>query len=370
MSFSVYLDYNAGSPVRPQVIAAVAEVMAEGGNPSSVHGFGRRARARIENARVLVAEAVGADPRGVIFTSGGTEANAMVLRGSGRKRVLVSAIEHASVLNGADDLSIIPVTSDGVIDLDALDRMLAEEGDALVSVMAANNETGIVQPIDQVIRLSHGRGALVHCDASQGLGRIPLETDADFLTVSAHKVGGSAGVGALILKNSAFPLSALVMGGGQERRLRGGTENISGIVGFGIAAQLASQEVGQFVDLRDGLENQVTACVPGSVVIGKAMPRLPNTVCLGLPGLDTRTQVMALDLDGIMVGAGAACSSGKMGDSLVLKAMGVEPDLARSVVRISFGWASQPDHGQRFLQSWTQLVRRKGLPVIDAAKAA
>lgn len=376
MSSTVYLDYNAGAPVRPHVIAAMSEVWAEGGNPSSVHGWGRRARARVERARDAVAAAVDADPRGVVFTSGGTEANALVLRGCGRSRIFVSAIEHPSVLNGAEQVSILPVGSDGVIDLNALDRMLAGQDDALVSVMAANNETGIVQPIDRIVEIAHNHGALMHCDAAQALGRVAVSvacSHADFLTLSAHKIGGPVGVGALVMRNADFALSPIIAGGGQERRLRGGTENTPGIVGFGVAAPLAVDELagmGAIAEMRDWLETQILARVPDAVIVGRNVPRLPNTICLAVPGIETRTQVMSLDLDGIMVGAGAACSSGKMGESGVLKAMGVDTALARSAIRVSLGWATNRDHVNAFLESWIGLVQRKGLQVVDAAAAA
>ena len=373
MSSPVYLDYNAGAPVRPQVIAAMADALAEPGNASSVHRWGRRARARVEEARSAVADAVGVGSRGVVFTSGGTEANALVLRGCGRSRILASAIEHASVLNGADPVSVIPVGSDGMVQLDALDRMLAENSDALVSVMAANNETGIVQPLAEVVRIARAHGALVHCDAAQALGRIELEADADFFTVSAHKLGGPAGIGALVMRDADFPLTALVGGGGQERRLRGGTENVAGIVGFGVAARLAvddHEDRARICGIRDWLETQISGRVPGAVIIGREVRRLPNTSCVGLPGLEARVEIMGLDLDGVMVGAGAACSSGKMGESAVLKAMDVDAALARSAIRVSLGWATVQSDAQRFLDVWTGLVRRKGLPVVDAADAA
>ncbi len=376
MSTAAYLDYNAGAPVRRDVIDAIAEALSEAGNPSSVHGFGRRARAKIERARASVATAVDADPRGVIFTSGGTEANALVLRGCGRDRLLASAIEHPSVLSVDERCERIPVGSDGLVDLDGLERLLSVGGNALVSVMAANNETGIIQPLEHVAKIAHAHGALLHCDAAQALGRIDLslkEWDVDFLTLSAHKLGGPSGVGAVVLKNPDFPLTALIAGGGQERRLRGGTENLLGIVGFGVAAELAVRDVphrAQILALRDDLEARILAALPSAAVIGRDVARLPNTVCVAVPGLDTRTQVMALDLDGIMVGAGSACSSGKMGDSLVLKAMGLEQDLVGSAIRISLGWASTPEHINQFMASWIALGRRKGLPVVDAAVAA
>ena len=373
---ALYLDHNAGAPIRPQVAAAMAEVLAEGGNPSSVHAWGRRARARVEAARHQVAQAVEADAKGVIFTSGGTEANALALKGCGRSNILVSAIEHASVLNAGVPVTVIPVLPSGVVDVAALERMLAQTADAVVSVMAANNETGIVQPIAQVVRLAHAHGALVHCDAAQAVGRMPVsvaESGVDFLTLSAHKLGGPAGVGALVLRNGDFVMSPQMPGGGQEGRRRGGTENVAGIVGMGVAIAQAVDELDRMDRiqvLRDRVEAQILARVPGAAVIGQDMTRLPNTLCLALAGLETRTQVMALDLDGIMIGAGAACSSGKLEDSAVLKAMGLEGALSRAAIRLSWGWNSTPAEGERFLEAWTKLVQRKGLPILAAADAA
>ena len=376
MLSAAYLDYNAGAPLRPEVIGSMVESLNEGGNPSSAHGVGRRARARVERARASVARAVDADPRGIVFTSGGTEANVLVLNGCGRSRILTTTIEHPSVLTAREGSESIPVGVDGVVDLAALDQMLRSNGDALVSVMAANNETGIVQPIGRVAEIVRAHGALLHCDAAQALGRIDVSFsrwDADFLTLSAHKLGGPAGVGAVAMKNPDFPLVAMTAGGGQERRLRGGTENLSGIVGFGVAAEMAVKELPQISAvqaLRDGLEARIIAALPGAVIIGRDGSRLPNTICVAVPGLESRTQVMALDLDGIMVGAGAACSSGKMGESRVLRAMGLDSAVAGSAIRISLGWASTAEHVQLFLESWIALGRRKGLPVVDAAIAA
>ena len=376
MPHAPYLDYNSGAPVRPQVVTAMTEALAEGGNPSSTHGWGRRARARLDRARTQVAAAVGADAAGVIFTSGGTEANALALRGAGRKVVLVSAIEHASVLNAVPEAMVVPVTGDGIVDVAALERILAETPGALVSVMLANNETGIVQPLAQVVQAARTHGALVHCDAAQALGRMPLALDrlgVDLLTLSAHKAGGPAGVGALVLADPAFALAAMVTGGGQELRRRGGTENVAGIVGFGVAAEAAVAELprmAQIAQWRDDLAAQIAARLPTAQVIGGHMPRLPNTLCVALSGVDTRTQVMALDLDGVMIGAGAACSSGKLAESGVLRAMQVAPEVAAGAIRLSWGWNSSPADGAAFLTSWIKLAQRKGVQVVDAAAAA
>ncbi|MGE5477097.1 MAG: cysteine desulfurase family protein [Bacteroidales bacterium] len=377
MSRLAYLDYNAGAPVRPEVVAAMAETLAEPGNPSSVHSAGRRARARMEDARAAVAALVGAQPAGVVFTSGGTEANNLVLRGCGRPRLLVSAVEHASVREAAPDAQVIPVDGDGVVDLAALERLLAAEAaPALVSVMLANNETGVIQPVAEVARIARAFGALVHCDAAQGPGRLSVSLsglDVDFLTLSAHKLGGPAGIGALVSANADFPLAPILLGGGQERRRRAGSENLAGIVGFGTSIRLAADigaEGDRVKELRDRLETAVTSRVPGAVVVGAGVARLCNTTCVALPGVPSQVQVMALDLAQVAVSAGSACSSGKVGESAVLRAMGLEPAVSGSAIRVSLGWGSTAEDVEMFLSAWCELARRKGFEVRDAAQAA
>ena len=369
MSRVVYLDYNAGAPARPEVAAAVAEALSEAGNPSSVHGLGRAARHRVEQARSQVAELVEADPAGVIFTSGGTEANALALAGCGRGRRIVSAVEHPSVLD-AGRAEILPVDGNGVIDPAELEALLT--GDcrpAVVSVMLANNETGVIQPVAEVARIAHAHGALVHCDAAQAVGRIPVSLarlGVDFLTLSAHKMGGPSGVGALVMADGGFVLAPILLGGGQERRRRAGTENVLGIVGFGAAARLVRDDLllGDTIweqgHMRDRLERLAQERVPRAVVIGRGAPRLSNTSCLALPGLAGQIQVMALDLAGVAVSAGAACSSGKVAESRVLAAMGLAPEIRGSAIRVSLGWASRPEDVDCFLDAWGELARRKG----------
>ncbi len=376
---SAYLDYNAGAPVRPAVAQAVAAALAEAGNPSSVHAAGRRARARMEAARAAVAGLVGAEPAGVVFTSGGTEANALALRGCGRRRVLVSAVEHPSVRDAVPEAEPIPVDGSGTVDLAALDHLLrADPRPAVVSVMLANNETGFIQPVAAVADVARRAGALVHTDAVQAAGRLNVSMshlNVDFLTLSAHKLGGPSGIGALVLADPDFPLAPMLLGGGQERRRRAGTENLAGIAGFGAAAAAARHEVegGEAVAemrrLRDRLEEQARARVPETVIVGAGAERLANTACLALPGVAAQVQVMALDLAGVMVGAGSACSSGKVAASPVLAAMGLGADIARSAVRVSLGWASTAGDVDRFLAAWTELAARKGFDV-SAAEAA
>ena len=366
-----YLDHNATTPVRPAVREAMRVAFEQVGNPSSVHRFGALARRRAEDARAKVASLVNADPQDVVFTSGGTEANNLAITGLERP-VLVSAVEHDSVLAPAREVPqgfrITPVDSEGIIDLDALDSALAEVGQpALVSVMLANNETGVIQPLSEVARTAHARGALLHCDAVQGAGRITLDLaslGADLLTLSAHKLGGPMGVGALILA-PGLEIRARATGGAQEMRRRAGTENLPGIAGFGVAADLAAQELeseGQadlsvVAALRDGLEQAVSG-VPGVRVYGAGAPRVGNTSCFSLAGVSSETQVMALDLDGVAISAGAACSSGKIGASHVLSALGVAEAEARCAIRVSLGAQTERAHIDRFLESWFALVRR------------
>jgi len=380
VSRAVYLDYNAGAPVRPEVAAAVAEAMSEPGNPSSIHAAGRAARQRMEEARTRVAALVGAAPRNLVFTSGGTEANALVLKGCGRSRLLVSAVEHPSVLDGLPGVETLAVDGRGLLDLAALDAALAADpAPALVSVMLANNETGVIQPLAEIAAIVHRHGALLHCDAAQAAGRVTVSLaalGADFLTVSAHKIGGPPGVGAMATALEEFQLAPLLLGGGQERRLRAGTENLPGIAGFGVAATLAGDDLANLTTtetlrgLRDRLEDRALAAVPDAVVIGREAPRLPNTCCLALPGVPAQTQVMVLDLAGVMVSAGAACSSGKVSESRVLAAMGLAPHIRGSAIRVSLGWASQAEHIDVFLGAWLDLARRKGFAVSEAAAAA
>ena len=361
-----YLDYNAGAPVRPVAAQAVAAALAAGGNASSVHGPGRSARRTIEDAREAVAALVGAMPEAVVFTSGGTEANDLALHGTGRTRIIVGATEHVSVLEAVPDAAVAPVDSDGMIALDTLESMLAaSDAAALVSVMLANNETGVIQPLAEVARRAHAHGALVHCDAIQAAGKVPVSMAAlgtDLLTLSAHKIGGPQGAGALVVAAPA-DLAPRLRGGGQERRRRAGTENVPGIAGFGAAAEAAradSRECVRLAALRDRLEAGVRALAPLAVIFGAGVARLPNTSCLAMPGVASEVQVMALDLAGVALSAGAACSSGKVQRSHVLDAMGVAPALAECAIRASLGWASRAEDVERFLAAWGRLYAHAG----------
>jgi len=359
-----YLDWNATTPLRPAAAAAMTAMFARCGNPSSVHRWGRAARHAVENARSAVGALIGAPPEGVIFVSGGTEANHLALLGCGRDRVLVSAVEHDSVLRAVPEAERIPVDHDGVVELEVLDRLLAADPrPTLVSVMLANNETGVLQPMAAIAAVARAHGALLHCDAVQAAGKIALDVQAigaDLFTLSAHKLGGPPGIGALVV-TGGLELTPLLRGGGQERGRRAGTENLAGIAGFAAAAVAAAEEIAVYDSirqLRDTLETSVVAVAPETVVLGAAAPRLPNTAAIAMPGVAAETQVIALDLDGVMVSAGAACSSGKVGPSHVLEAMGAGPDLVGSTIRVSLGWDSSEADVADFLKAWTALYRR------------
>ena len=369
-SEAVYLDYNATAPVKPQVSDAIATALAMAGNPSSVHQFGRNARDAVEQARDQVAAMIGAQPAEIAFTAGGTEANNMALNGAGRARLIVSAIEHPSVLRAAEsmaestakgnerELAVLPVDGEGVVLLDGLDQALGDNAeDALVSVMLANNETGVIQPVAELASLAHGRGALVHCDAVQAPGRIAFDVEAlgvDMLSLSAHKFGGPKGVGALFIRD-ALNFEPLIVGGGQERGQRPGTENVPGIVGFGVAAQLVGEDLQRaphVAAMRDKAEQSLRDIDPEVRIFSAGAERLPNTSCLTMPGVQSEMQVMGLDLAGVAVSAGSACSSGKVEPSHVLRALGVPDAETGCAIRISFGWASREEEVEKLVGAW------------------
>jgi cysteine desulfurase len=372
MPARVYLDWNATTPLRPEARAAMALAWDVAGNPSSVHAEGREARRLVEDARAIVARAVGGQPQNVVFTSGGTEANSLALtpglrRGAGVpvQRLLVSAIEHASVLAGgrfpADAIQTIGVTRSGVVDLDRLRAMLADGAPALVSVMLANNETGAIQPVAEVAELVHAAGGSLHVDAIQAFGKIPFDlasTGADLLTLSAHKLGGPKGAGALVLADGLSGFEPLLRGGGQEQGRRAGTENVAAIAGFGAAAKaaMATREADavRLGGLRDRLETGLRQ-TPGAIVFSDAIERLPNTVLFTAPGLKAETAVIGFDLAGIGVSSGSACSSGKVQPSHVLQAMGVAPELTQGAVRLSMGWSTSETDIESALEAWRKL---------------
>jgi len=358
-----YLDWNATAPLRPQARAAMVEALDAIGNPSSVHAEGRAARGIVEAARERVAVLVGAEPRHVVFTAGGTEANMLALspKTGGRwQRLLASAIEHPSVRSGGRFAAVeeLAVTAAGLIDLADLAHRLAAGPPALVSIMLANNETGVVQPVAEAARLAHEAGSLLHVDAVQAAGRIPCDINAlgaDLLTLSGHKIGGPKGAGALV-KRAPLQLDPLVTGGGQERGERAGTENVAAIAGFGAAAGAAeadlAAESARVRALRDRLEAGLRAATPDLIIFGTDAERLPNTTLFGLEGMKAETAIILFDLAGVAVSSGAACSSGKVQPSHVLKAMGVAPALARSAVRVSLGPTTTEDDIERFLTAW------------------
>lgn len=359
------MDYNATAPMRPEAIEAMKAAMTLDGNPSSVHRFGRLARRAIEDARDEIAALIGARAENIVFTSGGTEANALALRGSGRSRVLASAVEHESVLRNCD-AELIPVDRDGIVDLAALERMLSENvALALVAVMLANNETGVIQPIAAVAAIAHRFGALLFCDAVQAGGKLDIDVHAlgaDLLSLSAHKLGGPKGVGALYVAPHVA-LVPLLKGGGQERRTRAGTENVAGIAGFGAAARVAREKGGRaarVAELRDALESRLRGLSAEAIILGGTARRLPNTSCIAMPGVPSETQVIAFDLAGLAVSAGSACSSGKVEPSRVLLAMGAGKSVAESAIRVSLGWTNREEDINRFVEAWGRLHGARG----------
>ena len=370
-----YLDWAASAPLRPVARDAVCAALDLTGNPSSVHAEGRRARAAVEAARTAVAALVGAPTAEVVFTSGATEANVTALSPAlcteGEPLLLVSAIEHPSVAAGGrfrpDTVVVVPVDGEGVVRLDRLADMLeaatARGQRPLVSLMLANNETGVVQPVAEAARLVRAVGGLLHVDAVQAAGRMAVDMaalGADLVSLSSHKIGGPKGVGALAVR-PGLSVPPLLTGGGQERRRRAGTEAGPMIAGFGAAAAAATAELDEIQRcgrLRDWLEADLDTMCDATVVFGRNAPRLPTTSCFAVPGIAAETAVIALDLDGVAVSSGAACSSGKVAASAVLSAMGVPGELARGAIRVSLGWETQEDDVARFLTAWRKLVAR------------
>jgi len=371
-----YFDWNATAPLRPQAADALREALAVPGNPSSVHAEGRAARRLVEEAREGVAALVGARPGDVFFTSSGTEANMLALTPAiqtaderrPREKLLISAIEHSSVRAGGrfphGAVADIAVNADGRVDLAALADALAGTSRPLVSIMLANNETGVVQPIAQAATMVHAAGGLLHVDAVQAAGRIACDINAlgaDLLTLSAHKIGGPKGVGALVRarEDIHFP-DPLIRGGGQERGLRAGTENVAGIAAFGAAAAAVRRQGAAEADLmralRDKLEAGLRAVTPRAVIFGEEAERLPNTTLFAAEAMKAETAVISFDLEGIAVSSGSACSSGKVQPSHVLAAMGVSPALTRGAVRLSLGWATTEADIERFLGAWRKLA--------------
>lgn len=359
MAARIYFDHNATAPIRPEIAAAIPGWLAVTGNPSSIHAEGRAARKLVEEARRAVAGLVGAEPRQVIFCASGTEANHLALHGLPVACRLISAIEHDSVRIWTGERPI-PVNGDGLVDLAGLAALLATQpAPALVSVMLANNETGILQPVAEIAALVHAAGGWLHCDAVQAVGRVPVDMTAlgaDLLSLSAHKLGGLKGAGALVVR-SGLEIQPVLRGGGQEASRRAGTEAVLPIAAFGLAAGLAhthlNDENQALAALRDRLE---AGLPPGVRVIGAGRARLPNTSCLVVPGQVAETLVIALDLAGVAVSAGAACSSGKVRRSPVLTAMGHDDDVAGSAIRVSLGPGNSAEEVDRFLAILARLA--------------
>ncbi len=388
----VYLDHNATTIVRPNVIALIAETLATTGNPSSIHAEGRAKRRIVENARRQVAALVGGSPSCVTFTSGGTESSNIALTPSIRDardprpvtRLLVSAVEHPAVAAGARfpsrAVETVCVDRHGVVDIQSVEaafgRHAAAHPDerAMLALMLANNETGVIQPVAEACRIARRFGGLVHVDAVQAAGKIPVdigELGCDFLALSAHKFGGPQGVGALVRAEEGLHVEEpLIRGGGQERGWRGGTENVAGVAGLGLAAEEARAGLDAFGDLsvlRDALERGIQA-LDKVVVFGEGASRLPNTSCFASPGVSSDRAIIALDLAGIAVSSGSACSSGKTKASAVLEAMGIEPNLSSGMIRVSFGWSSKATDVEHFLSAWSDIVRRSARkPSVSAA---
>ncbi|MGI2031924.1 cysteine desulfurase family protein [Rhizobium panacihumi] len=377
-----YLDWNATAPLCDEARAAMLEALSLPGNASSVHGEGRAARAALEKARRSVAALVGAEPAHVIFTSGATEASNHVLTPDFRMgrsalkigALYVSAIEHPAIREGgrfaSENVHEIPVTGDGVVDLAALEAMLSahdrDSGLPMVAVMLVNNETGIVQPVAEAAKLAHAAGGLMVVDAVQAAGRLPLdinELDADFVIVSSHKIAGPKGVGALITRGEVLMPKPLIRGGGQEKGHRSGTENFFAIVGFGAAAEVALSDLdarrGRITVLREKLENGMRAAAPDVIIHGADVERVANTCFFTLPELKSETGQIGFDLEGIALSAGSACSSGRVGESHVLTAMGHDPKLGG--LRISLGPATTDADIDRAIAAFAKVAGRRRL---------
>lgn len=367
----IYADYNATAPLRPEAKAAMAAALDLTGNPSSVHAEGRKARGIVEGARETVAAAIGACRDDIAFTSGGTEAVALALRGALKAdpnaRLIASAIEHDAVTTIAGDVSAWPVKHDGTVDLDWLradvERVKASGQRPLVSLMLVNNETGVIQPVAKAVEMVHGAGGLIHCDAIQAIGKTDasiIELEVDYLSLSAHKVGGPQGVGATYVKPGS-PFGSIQTGGRQEFGRRAGTENVAGVAGFGAAVEASLSSLKDYQALaqhRDRMEARVKSAAPTLQVHGGEAPRVAGVSCFGVEGLPSETQIMGLDLAGFAISAGSACSSGKVKPSRVLTAMGLSDTAARSAIRASFGWATAPQDFDALAEAWIKHAAR------------
>jgi cysteine desulfurase len=360
----IYLDYNATTPIRPEAIASAGDAMRFVGNASSIHGFGREARKIVEDARAEVASLVKVRPAQVIFNGGATESNNTILSGYQDKNILIGATEHPSVIEAAPKADKIPVTKDGVVDLDKLATILNNAEIDLVCVQLVNSETGVIQPVAEIAALLKDRGAKLHVDAVQAAGRIDLDfktLGCDYLSLSAHKFGGPQGVGAIIFREG-LQLPKLLRGGGQEKRQRAGTENVAGIAGFGTAAKLAAMELAHYQTytkaLQDKLESGLRKIANDLTIAGEHAPRVTNTTCAILPNISAETALMSMDLEGIAVSSGSACSSGTFKPSHVLEAMGYGETITKSALRFSYGYATTADEIDETIAAYARVITR------------
>ena len=360
----IYLDHNATTTIRPQVISLMTEIMQNTGNASSTHAAGRKASSLVEHAREQIAKAVNTRPAQVIFTSCATESMNTILKTFKGQRILASAIEHAAILDcGQAELEIIPVTKDGIIDLDALDVMLAKAPTALVNIMMVNNETGVIQPVKEAAGIVHKHGSLLHVDAVQALGKIPVDfrdVGADYMSFSAHKLGGPQGVGCFVFA-AQKPVRPLLLGGKQEKRQRAGTTNVAGVAGMGLATELAVSDMSAYKRLgewRDMMESRLCQAVPDVSINGKHAQRVGNCSSITCAGITNTVQMMNLDLENICVSSGSACSSGVAKPSHVLKAMGLSDEDALSTLRISLGWNTTENEINGFIESYIKIIER------------
>lgn len=368
MCAATYLDYNATTPLKPAVLALMIEVLQETGNASSVHSFGRQARKRVETAREQIAALAGTHSNQVTFNSGATEANNTVLCSFAGERILISATEHSSIINTVPQAERIPVTSSGVIDMDAYEAMLRDDSKkppALISVMMVNNETGVIQPVADIARLAKKihPDVHIHTDAVQAAGRIKIDFPAlqvDYMTLSAHKISGPQGIGALITAPGARP-ARLICGGTQERHQRAGTENIPAIAAFGLAAELAAADMDDFqalAPLRDELERRLKDISPGLIVFSESAARVANTSAIAHTGLDAQTVLMGLDLAGIAISGGSACASGSVKSGHVLMALRPDDYERFAAFRISLGLETIKNDIDHFIEQWEKLYNR------------
>lgn len=366
MTAQVYLDHNASSPMRPEVMDIMAESFAMPGNPSAPHRNGRAARKLVENGREAVAFLMGVCAQDLIFTGSGTEAINTAIHSAvknGVKEIFVSAMEHPAAILYAQssgvNVSVIPANSNGQVDLNWLELAVARvEGRSLVCIVAANSETGVLQDIEKAIQIARNHNAFILVDAVQAFGKIPMTFLPDYLAVSAHKIGGPQGVGALYVAANV-PFTPLLSGGGQEKRRRAGTLNVAGIAGFGRAAELAENGLSSVQVIRDFIENELEKMEPNLTIFGRNVPRLPNTSFFAVPDTANSTLMMGLDIAGVSVSTGLACSSGKVGASRAITAMGLTDKAPKGAIRLSLGYNSTMGDAKAFLKAWAQIRKHK-----------